>query len=66
MNNVKSFAVATDGSGKRIAITLDVVDEETGKVTNSNKKTNRLVVDDEVLEAIKVIENYAQGVVDAE
>lgn len=65
MNNIKGFAVATDGSGKRIAITFDVIDEQ-GKVTNSNSKINRVVVDETVLEAIKIVEEYAQTVVDAE
>lgn len=64
MNNIKGFAVTTDGSRKRIAITFDVIDEQ-GKVTNSNSKINRVAVDETVLEAIKIVEEYAQTVVDA-
>jgi len=65
MNNIKGFAVATDGSGKRIAITFDVIDGQ-GKVTSPNKKINRVIIDETVLAAIKIVEDYAQTVVDAE
>ena len=65
MNNIKGFAVATDGSGKRIAITFDVIDGQ-GKVTSTNKKINRVIIDETVLAAIKIVEEYAQTVVDAE
>lgn len=65
MNNAKCFAVATDGSEKRIAITYDVINGS-GKVTVPNKKINRIVVDATVLEAIKIVEEYTQNIVDAE
>lgn len=65
MKNVKTISVTTEGSGKRMAITFDVVDES-GKVTNPNKKTNRVVVDEAALEAITILESYAQSVVDSE
>lgn len=65
MNNVKTISITTEGNGKRMAITFDVVDES-GKVTASNKRINRVVVDETVLEAIKVVDTYAQNAVDAE
>jgi hypothetical protein len=66
MKNIKGIAVATDGSLKRMAITYDVIDEETGKVTSSNVKTNRVVTDAEVLGEIAKIEEFAQMIIDAE
>lgn len=65
MNNLKTISVTTEGNSKRMAITFDVVDES-GKVTNSNKKTNRVVMDEEALAAIKILENYGQSIIDAE
>lgn len=65
MNNVKTISTTTEGNGKRMAITFDVVDES-GKVTTSNKRINRVVVDENVLEAIKVVDAYAQNAVNAE
>ena len=66
MKNIKGIAFATDGSLKRMAITYDEVDASTGKVINSNAKTNRVVTDDAILESIASIEGFAQGIIDAE
>lgn len=66
MKNIKGIAVATDGSLKRMAITYDVIDETTGKVTSSNVKANRVVTDAEVLSEITKIEEFAQMIIDAE
>jgi hypothetical protein len=66
MKNIKGIAVATDGGLKRMAITYDVIDEETGKVTSSNVKANRVVTDDEVLGEIAKIEQFARSIIDAE
>lgn len=65
MNNVKGFAIANDGSMKRIAITYDEIDE-TGKITKSNVKINRIITDSDILASISVIENYAQEILDIE
>lgn len=64
MNNLKGYAIANDGNMKRIAITYDVIDDETGKPVGLNKKVNQFVTDSEVLELIKQIDNYAQGIID--
>jgi hypothetical protein len=66
MKNIKGLAVATDGSLKRMAITYDEIDETTGKVINSNVKANRVVTDESVLDAIKLVEQLAQTIIDAE
>ena len=66
MKNIKGIAVATDGSLKRMAITYDEIDEETGKVTSPNVKANRVVTDAEVLGEIAKIEQFARSIIDAE
>lgn len=63
MNNVKGYAIANDGSMKRIAITYDVIDEN-GKPIKVNAKTNNFIVDSEILDALAIVESYAQGIVD--
>ena len=63
MNNVKGYAIATDGGMKRIAITHDVIDETTGKVTNSNVKVNRIVTDEKALECIAYLDNDCKEVI---
>ena len=65
MKNIKGFAVGTDGTMKRIAITYDEIDEE-GKVINANVKVNRIVTDNEALQAIDTILTYAQDVIEGE
>lgn len=63
MNNIKGYAIANDGSMKRIAITYDVIDEF-GKPIKKNAKANNFIVDEEVLNALAIVEAYAQGIVD--
>ena len=65
MKNIKCIAIATDGNMKRIAITYDNVDA-TGKVTNANAKTNRVVTDASVLGDISKLEEFAQSIIDSE
>lgn len=65
MKNVKVFAVASDGSMKRIAITYDAIDDS-GKITNPNVKVNRIVSDSGVLAAISKIEEFAQAIIESE
>lgn len=65
MKNIKGFAVGTDGNRKRIAITYDEIDES-GKVTNSNVKVNRIVTDESALAAVDTILEYAQNIIEGE
>lgn len=65
MNNIKGYAIASDGNMKRIAITYDVIDEETGVPISLNKKINQYVTDDAILKLVAKIDTYAQGIVDS-
>ena len=62
MNNLKGYAIATDGTMKRIAITYDVVDDN-GKVVNQNVKVNRIVTDEIALEHIEYLDSYCKEVI---
>lgn len=62
MLNIKSLAIATDGSYKRLAVTYDEIDDA-GKIINSNVKVNRVVVDENVLHAVSTIENFAKSII---
>lgn len=64
MNNLKGYAIASDGNMKRIAITYDVIDDETGKPIGLNKKANQFITDDAILKLIAKIDNYAQGIIE--
>ena len=58
MNNIKAIGMANDGSMKRISVNYDVINED-GKVVSSNKRVNRVITDDDVINAINVISEYA-------
>ena len=63
MNNIKGFAVSTDGTMKRIAITYDVIDNE-GKVVKPNVRVNRLITDENALNAVDELLTYAQTLIE--
>lgn len=58
MNNIKAIGMANDGSMKRISVNYDVVNKE-GKVVSSNKRINRVITDNDVINAINIIYEYA-------
>jgi hypothetical protein len=62
MLNIKSLAIATDGSYKRLAVTYDEIDDA-GKIINGNVKVNRVVVDENVLHAVSTIEDFAKSII---
>lgn len=62
MNNIKGYAIANDGSMKRIAITYDVINEF-GKPVKMNAKTSNFITDVDVLNAVSVLEQYTLSVV---
>lgn len=64
MNNIKQISIITDGNAKRLAITFDVIDEDTGKVIKANKKVNRIVTDEATLKEIKDVEEYAEAIIE--
>ncbi len=66
MNNIKGYAIASDGNMKRIAITYDEIDPKTGKPTSLNKKVNQYITDEAILDIVAELDAYVQGIVDAQ
>ena len=65
MRKVTSITTHTTAEGKRISLTYSEI-ESTGKIVGDNKRINRVVVDEAALEHITALEEFAQGIVDAE
>lgn len=64
MKVVTSATVFSDAVGMRLSMTYSVVDDETGKIVEDNKRANRVIIDSEAkANANKVLE-YAQRYVD--
>lgn len=66
--NVTSIGLTEDNGVKIIAYSYDEIDAETGKRKKLNSKGSRVVVrsQEKVLEAIKVLNEFAQTLVDSE
>lgn len=63
MRNIKGISIVSDGNSKRMAVIYDEIDSE-GKVTNSNARVNRVIVDKGTLENVDKLEDIAQIIVD--
>ncbi len=64
MKVVTSATVFSDAVGMRLSMTYSIVDDETGKIVEDNKRANRVIIDSEAkANANKVLE-YAQRYVD--
>lgn len=63
MRNIKGISIVSDGNSKRMAVIYDEIDSE-GKVTNSNARVNRVIVDKDTLENVDKLEDIAQIIVD--
>lgn len=60
ITSVTTFATA---EGIRLSVTASTIDD-TGKIVESNKRYNRVVVDDDMLKKISDITEYANKVID--
>lgn len=64
MKVVTSATVFSDAVGMRLSMTYSVVDDETGKIVEDNKRANRVIVDSETKTDANKILAYAQRYVD--
>lgn len=62
ITNVQSINLANDGKLQRVSIMWDELNDE-GKTISTNNRATRVVTDDEVLNAIFIVEEYAQAVI---
>ena len=52
MKTVTSVTVWNDAVGKRMSVTYSVVDEETGKIIADNKRVDRVLTGQEIIELL--------------
>lgn len=65
MNKVTSITVFETAEGIRSSITFSKIDDQ-GRITEENKRVNRIVVDPEIQTQISSLKGYAQSVVEEE
>ena len=58
MKKITGFSVMTTGEGKRITVNYSVLDEA-GNLKDTNLRENYVALDENVLDAIKIIEDNA-------
>lgn len=63
MINVKNLTISQDGGFKKISIMWDEVDN-TGRITGTNMRATRAVTEQNVLDAIIVLMNHAEAVIE--
>lgn len=66
MNTPTSITAWNDSVGKRMSITYSEIDETTGKIINDNKRTDVVVMDNNIKQNIDELLEYAQTVIDSE
>lgn len=64
MKIVTSATLFSDAVGMRLSMTYSVVDDETGKIVEDNKRANRVVTDQTAKDHAAQILAYAQNYVD--
>lgn len=63
IKNIQSISLSNDGKLNRVSIMWDELNDE-GKTITTNNRATRVVTDESVLDAISIVEDYAQGVIE--
>lgn len=63
MRKITSMTVLTTGEGKRISVTYSEIDDK-GNLTSENNRVNRIIVNDEALELVGKLEEFAKGIIE--
>ena len=63
IKKITSMTVLTTGEGKRISITYSEIDDK-GNLVSENNRVNRIIVDEEALEKVASLEEFASKIVD--
>lgn len=63
IKKVTSTTILTTGEGKRISVTYSEIDDK-GNLTSENNRVNRIIVDDEILEMVGKLEEFAKGIIE--
>ena len=59
MKKITSVTVFNDAVGMRMSATYSEIDEETGRIISDNKRFDRVVTDDGVIEDANALLEYA-------
>ena len=65
-NKVTALSFFTTTEGVRIAIRYSVINSETGEIVESNKRLDRVVINQDAIEHYEALLEYAQSLVDAQ
>mgnify|MGYP007069873152 CR=1 FL=1 len=63
MINVKNLAISQDGGFKRVSIAYDELSDE-GKIIGTNNRITKIVTEQDILDSIDVLMNYANTVIE--
>lgn len=65
INKVTAISFFTTTEGVRIAIRYSVINSETGEIVESNKRIDRVVINQEAVRNYEALLAYAQDLIDA-
>ena len=65
VNRVTAMSFFSSTEGIRIAIRYSVINEETGEIVESNKRVDRVVMDQTAIGNYNSLMEYAQTIIDA-
>lgn len=65
MKTVTSVTVWNDAVGKRMSVTYSVVDEETGKIIADNKRVDRVLTGQEIIDTANELMAFAQAFINS-
>lgn len=63
IKNIQSINLSNDGKFQRVSIMWDELNDE-GKTITTNNRATRIVTDQSVLDAIAIVDEYAQTVIE--
>ena len=64
MKRATSATVFQDAVGMRMSVTYSVIDDETGKIIEDNKRVTRVLTDAEQIAEAQAVVNFAQAYID--
>ena len=64
IKRVTALSFFTTTEGVRIAIRYSVINEETGEIVESNKRMDRVIVNQQAVANYEALVEYAQGLIE--
>lgn len=66
MKKITSVTVFNDAVGMRLSATYTEIDDTTGRIINDNKRFDRVITDDEMIEKANALLGYAKDSIPTE